>query len=161
MYQCKHFKITELVYPEIYNQYKNNQRLLWLAFDDRLLMTLDLLREKYGSITINNWNAGGPRKESALRNMSTTTGAALSQHKFGRAADLIFSKITAEQVRQEMKKEGCFEKGYFDTEVAKTSPFRMIHAVEWLEKGKPISWFHFDIRNDSVHVDRCIKIINV
>jgi len=51
MYKCDHFKIQELVSPGVY---KDRGDKAWELLDDRLLMTLDKLRERYGPIIVNN-----------------------------------------------------------------------------------------------------------
>ena len=68
-YIPKHFSIEELVPPpefmpkELRAEYKKHPESLFRLFDQRLLVTLDRLRERYGSCSINNWHlfdAAGP-----------------------------------------------------------------------------------------------------
>ncbi|HBC3824791.1 TPA: hypothetical protein NJ423_003404 [Vibrio parahaemolyticus] len=42
MYKCQHFKIQELVTPQMYSTWGVR---CWSLFDDRLLRTLDALRK--------------------------------------------------------------------------------------------------------------------
>ena len=162
MYIPKYFQPHELVYPELFFTYekKNQTNSLWLSIDERVLITLDCLRERFGTCYVNNYYWGGNRKESGLRNMSTSTGATLSQHKFGRACDVVFKNITAEEVRQEMKKLRCFDKDMRNETDSKYLPFKYINAIEWHQNGNPISWFHFDVRNDR-GTNNAIKWFNV
>ena len=51
MYRCNHFAIHELV-PR--NIFKDRGEKAWELLDDRLLITLDRLRERYGPMTVNN-----------------------------------------------------------------------------------------------------------
>lgn len=161
MYIPKYFAIHELIGPNLYNQY-NGASSLWLALDERMLRTLDLLRSKYGRMIVNNWRSGGPRKESGLREMGTSTGAALSQHKFGRAADVLFMEtesVTPESVRKEMKALGVFDSDMRESENPDVAPFRFINRVEWYANGSAITWFHFDVGNDRA-VSGGIRIVN-
>lgn len=150
MHKCKYFGIHELVYPSLYKEYEKLGKLdtLWYAFDDRLLITLDALREAFGPIIVNDWKNGGQFRESGLRDMSTTTGAKLSQHKFGRAADAKFKNISAEKVRIKMKELGLFDTPMPSPELMEKDdpryPFRYIRCIEWADD---MSWFHFDVRN--------------
>ncbi len=133
LYIPRYFRIEELVYPEFYEQFQHRgEDYMWLAFDARVLQTADRLRERYGPMTVNNWLWGGSRTESGLRAMDTSTGAALSQHKFGRALDCIFHDCTADEVRADMKKWGVY------------AEFRLITCIE---EFPGMSWFHFDVRN--------------
>jgi len=160
MYIPKNFAIHELVGPDLFNKYSVTTTL-WLAFDQYALMALQALRERYGSIIVNNWKSGGTRKESGLREMTTTTGAALSQHKFGRAFDILFmGNVTPEQVRQEMKSLDLFDRDCRQETDPKYRTFDYINCIEWYDNGKPISWFHFDTRNDR-GPNNSIKVVNV
>ena len=97
----KHFTIQEFVYPELYNQW-GDKSIYFL--DQRIVNVAEFIREKINKpITINNWHTGGQYKESGLRSLNTSTGGALSQHKFGRAADLKVQGMTPAQVLQFIK----------------------------------------------------------
>jgi hypothetical protein len=84
VYRCKHFEIYELVTPDIFSARGD---AAWELLDPRLLITVDAVRERFGRTIINNWKSGGQYHESGLRVFGTSTGAKLSQHFFGRAAD--------------------------------------------------------------------------
>lgn len=173
-YQPANFKIEELVYPDIYKWAKTNGRLelLWGRFNIGILETAQLLREHYGvPIVINNWHVGGSFSLSGLRPVPVflpdggylegskpSVGASLSVHQMGGALDMKFKGISAEQVREDMRSVGAFEEGAFENPEFLKSPFRYIRRVEWLQNGKPISWFHADTSNtDYDHV----YIVNV
>ncbi len=101
---------------------------LWLI-DDRILRTMDAIREHYGKpVTINNWFWGGQYKERGLRSMTTTTGAKYSQHKFGRAVDFHIVGIPAETIRNDIRK----------------GLFPLITCIE-----KDVNWVHIDVRNEN------------
>lgn len=127
MYKCKYFAIHELVPPKVFDE---RGEKAWELIDDRLLITLDRLRERYGSITINNYVWGKDRQWSGLRTPDSPYFSPYSQHTFGRAADCIFADVTAEQVRQDMLNN-------IDDPL-----FEFVRSIEL-----SVSWLHFDIRN--------------
>ncbi|MBI9113281.1 peptidase M15 [Maridesulfovibrio ferrireducens] len=141
IYKTNHFRIEELVSPEFYEANKSRGELMWLAFDARVLITLDLLRKVYGPLTVNDWLWGGPFKYSGLRSMDCEEGAALSQHKFGRAADAKFKNVTADEVRNDMRKKGLL------APENKWSGSRCFDSITCIEETPNMSWFHFDVRN--------------
>ena len=127
MYKCKHFSIEELVSP---GTFQARGEKAWLLLDDRMLITLDRLREKYGKATVNNWKFGGDRHWSGLRTPDSPYYSTYSQHSYGRAADVIFNDVTSEEVRQEIIANP-------------TDPtFEFITSME-----EGVSWLHFDVRN--------------
>ena len=125
MYKPIHFSVHELVPQEVYEKW-GAKALMFL--DEAALITLDALRERYGSITVNNWFWGGDRQWSGLRTEKSHYGSQYSQHRFGRAFDCLFKDITAEEVRQEI--------------LADPDLFPLINSLEL-----NTSWLHFDCRN--------------
>jgi hypothetical protein len=101
-----HFFLDELVPPSIY--------LKWGAraicfIDYRILMAADWLHDTIGLPVIgNNWISGGQYKESVLREFNTTTGAKMSQHKFGRAFDAKIKGMTPHEVHEVILKHQEF-----------------------------------------------------
>lgn len=142
IYIPEFFALHELVGPEFHAQNVSRGNQAFMAFDPYALMTLDALRRAYGPIVVNNWRAGGQFKESGLREMGTGTGAALSQHKFGRAFDCKFSRTTAAQVRADMRAAGCFSAS--TPRDAIPEAFKYITRIEEFDG---MSWFHFDTGN--------------
>lgn len=130
MYVPKHFKSFELFPPDILaqNAYMGD-KIFWLI-DDRVLWTNDQLRERYGKVYMNTWYWGGNHQYRGYRSFDCQVGAKWSQHKFGRASDLDFAEVEAEEVRQDILKNP------FDP------IFEHITAIEM-----DISWFHYDVRN--------------
>jgi len=127
MYKCEHFAIHELVPKHIYE--KRGEKA-WELLNPLMLITLDRLRERYGSMRMNNYHWGKDDQWRGLRTPDSKYYSETSKHSQGNAADPIFSKVTAEQVRQDMEDHpdwDCFE---FITEI---------------ELG--ISWFHFACSN--------------
>jgi hypothetical protein len=94
-YRPKYFALNEVVYPGAI-QARGEQA--WQLMDDRILRGADWLREKFGPCVINGKFGGKGFTESGLRDPFTTTGAKFSQHKFGRALDLKFMKVTCTEV---------------------------------------------------------------
>lgn len=131
MYKCKHFKIYELVPKHIYEA---RGEKAWELLDEKLLMTIDTLRELLGCpITINNYNWGGDRNWSGVRTggFYASLGEydkSLSQHKYGRAVDMLIKGMEAEKVRQFIYKN--------------KDKFPYITFVE-----TKINWVHIDVRN--------------
>lgn len=134
-YIPKYFQPHELVPPDIYSELAGDPVKICRLFDNRALITLDRLRERYGQITVNNWLWDGERTESGLRNPKTAIGARWSDHKFGRAFDCLFKKITAEQVRLDILADPFHP------------DFELITCLEMTVSGKPITWLHFATRN--------------
>jgi len=127
MYKCRYFAVHELVPPDIFNQ---QGELAWELLDERLLITLDRLRGRYGPITINNYYWGKDRQWSGFRTRESPYYSPLSQHSFGRAADCLFRETTAEQVRQEI------------IATPDDPDFELIGSLEL-----DVSWLHVDVRN--------------
>jgi hypothetical protein len=127
MYRCEHFAIHELVPPHVYQE--RGERA-WELLDERLLVTLDRLRRRFGSITVNNYHWGRDREWSGLRTKDSPFYSPFSQHTFGRAADCLFSGKTAEEVRQDILNH------------PDSPDFELIGSIEL-----GVSWLHFDVRN--------------
>ena len=81
-------------------------------------------------MTVNNYYWGKNREWSGLRTSDSPYYSAFSQHTFGRAADCLFSGISAEEVRQDILAN------------PQDNDFKLIGS---LELG--VSWLHFDVRN--------------
>ena len=127
MYTCEFFQLRELVPQKVFER---RGAKAWELLDERLLFAIDRLRGKYGRMTINNWHWGGDRMWSGLRTPGSPFYSPTSQHSFGRAADILFSDIAAEDVRK-------------DIQANPNSPeFDLINAVE-IE----VPWLHIDVRN--------------
>ncbi len=128
MIKCEHFKIYELVPPQVY---KDRGQKAWELFDPKLLTAIDMLRETFGSATVNDWKWGGNFKWSGLRTNQCRIGAKYSQHRFGRAADMKFKNITPAEIRKAIRSDliGFKEMG--------------VTCIE----NKTKTWLHVDVRN--------------
>ena len=125
----KNFTIQEFVDPDTYNKF--GDKSIWFI-DQTLLRIVQQLRDEFGPITINNWDSGGNRKWSGLRTNSSPYYKPYSQHSFGRAADLLFT----------------------DTSIDDVSKSILSREYDWkrmglggIELGK--SWLHIDTRNSN------------
>jgi hypothetical protein len=94
-YRPKYFALNEVIPPAIIAE--RGERA-WALMDDRILRGADWLRKIFGPATINGRFNGKVFTESGLRDPFTKTGAKWSQHKFGRALDLKFHKVTPKEV---------------------------------------------------------------
>jgi len=126
-YNCKYFTIEELVPKEYMDIYTESQ--LWAMFDDRLLKGIDLLRDDFGKVTINDWSWGGKFNYSGLRPQSWYMNPSASQHCYGRGADLKFKEVDAETVRTAIL----------------ANEDRYSRFISRLEKD--VAWLHCDIAN--------------
>ena len=127
MYIPKNFSLKEFLpkdfYEEMYPKYGNR---LWLIFDRVGLQTVQQLRDTYGKMLCNDWPYGGKNQYRGYRPPSCKIGAPLSQHRFGRAWDLIPLETPLETIRQHIL-EGRWP------------------TIRGLELN--VSWLHIDFRN--------------
>ncbi len=130
MYQPKYFELYELLSEPDYQLHGHRTAVCWGLFDERLLKTLDLLRLKYGPMTMNNWYWGGSLNWRGFRGSGCTVGTDLSQHRFGRGADSHSKRVSAKEIREDIK-----ENRYPET-------FQYITCIE-----DDVFWLHFDVRN--------------
>ena len=127
-YIPEHFKIQELVSRDMFIRNQHQPHKLWLLFDMYLLQEADRLRKRYGACYVNNWHNGGNLQGCGFREERKATD--FSQHHFGRALDLHFVKVTAEEVRQELIKD------------CQQGRNEIIKGIEL-----KVSWLHIDTRN--------------
>lgn len=157
-YTPKYLKSFELCDKDFYTAAKSaREEYIFWQFNPLVLMTADLLRERYGSITVNNWMSGGPWSQRGLRS-NDSTGAVFGPHKRGAALDCNFKNATAEEVRKDMEKFGCFKPGFKSAFTKDSACFQHIGRVEDTLKGAQISWFHFDIWNSQADDGSIIKL---
>lgn len=103
MYIPNHFELYEVLPQYLYNEhFADRGDKLWSIFDERLLRTMDMLRERYGPMVGNDWKWGGANNFRGWRPTRSFVGAVFSQHKYGRAMDLKPLNATAEQIRQDI-----------------------------------------------------------
>jgi len=100
-----YFALEELVCPHVFEKYKIRA---WMFLDQRLLTTIDTIRDRLGhSIYVNDWVMGGTYDERGLRCLRCDLVKAkiqvgeiyMSAHCFGKALDFSVSGLNAEEVR--------------------------------------------------------------
>ena len=127
----KYFTIQELVSPEIYELLENDA---WKLLDQKLIETIDFIRESLGiPLICNNWHWGGSRKNCGMRSKTCTTGAKKSLHKSGQAVDLISTKMSAKEIRNKLE------------QIQDELPYP-IRVEKWDDNGE-LSWVHIDTGN--------------
>lgn len=108
-YIPKYFQLYELLPPELYTydmmvSEEARERGFANYFDERLLITIDVVREIIGlPLICNTWFQDGNRKNCGFRSLQCSVGVAQSQHKLGKAVDLICHKMSAEEMRQKIE----------------------------------------------------------
>ena len=129
--KSKHFKVHELVPKALYDKYGEKA---WRYVPKALIRVIDDLKEKFpeGSMTINNYYWNGSREWSGIRTGDSKYYSIGSQHSYGNALDIVWSKYTAVEVRK--------------------------YILEEYKAGNPIytelggleiaSWVHLDVRNE-------------
>lgn len=139
MFKPKYFNIKELVNPTLLKQI--GEQIAWTIFDENVLKAADLLREKYGPITI---NANG-LTDCGLRDPQSSTGAKYSMHKIGRALDghIVSIEKAAANIKDanERKKYKIKEYNRVRKELLKDPKFDKINFED------NINWLHFDTGN--------------
>ncbi|WP_027368194.1 hypothetical protein [Desulfocurvibacter africanus] len=127
-----HFTWPELLPESIYRELELVKRLdrCALFLDDRILITADRLRQRYGKLVCNTWFFGGQHQFRGYRPQGCGVGALLSQHRFGRALDLVPVQATAAEIRADIRAHPELE------------AFGHITCVE-----DGVGWLHVDCRN--------------
>jgi hypothetical protein len=101
-----YFSLDEFVCEDIYNHFGD---VAWQFFDARLLITLDILRQKFNKpIYINNWQVHGEFDERGYRCLQCSLVKKaieekrlyVSPHMTGQGADFDVLGLLAEEVRQ-------------------------------------------------------------
>ena len=131
----------ELVPQSVYNAYSGSSRL-WLCFDPLILRAGDLARERYGKMIANTWKWGGRHQYRGLRSWDCEVGAELSQHKFGRALDLVPVEAAPEEIRQDILKGSAPE---------------IAELISCLEMD--ISWLHMDRGNRTANHESGLQLV--
>lgn len=128
-YRPTYYKAQEWVPRSIFEAFGPARSFQFL--DDRILITGDRLRKRYGPILLNTWHLGGPRDSCGFRRPDDPEGAPLSMHKLGKAGDFHFGDVSLEEVREELRAHPELEVFEFVTRVEMNTP----------------SWLHLDVAN--------------
>ena len=101
IYKCKHFTLSELLPKELMDKKSYG----WGTFDERLKITIDVIRDILGiPLTCNNWESGGNRNYSGARPKDTPYYKYGSYHSIRpdrkvMAVDLVSTKMSASEMR--------------------------------------------------------------
>lgn len=156
IYTPKHFSPQELIAPRIYAVCGADALYM---YDPKILKAADEFRKIFGPMIANTYHSPkmikkyGRHRFRGLRPLDCKIGASKSAHKVGikklslySAIDLIPLNISAQEIRESVKKDQKYWNKYFS-------------RMEELKKGKPISWLHFDSKPVKGHIG--IKFFNV
>ncbi len=136
VYECKWFKLHELVSPAVYAHFGV---FAWRFLDEGMKKDADLLREIWGKpLIINNYAWGGSYKESGLRcNTDSIVRSKktpyLSGHILGRAFD-----IKPEDIKDVPELYKCVQLNFHK--------FQSISRMENIKYA--VSWVHVDNLGD-------------
>jgi hypothetical protein len=130
----KNLWLDEYIPKEMYIKYQHKLHWLTRVLDERMIKADQMLRDRFGSVTINNWMSGGVRNESGLRTPECKHYSLTSGHTIGKCSDKIF-KVTAEEVLDDIKKN---YRTYGITEIET--------GVSWVHSG--VRWYDNDILNE-------------
>lgn len=144
-YKSKYFELYELLPPELYKvdyyESESARELGYGLIDEKLLITIDIIREDIvkAPLICNTWYINGTIKNAGVRSSNCTVGASNSQHKLGKAIDLVCHYYSAEEMRQMLEKNKHLL----------PFPIRVERNVDWLHidvkdmdyKGKKIVYF--------------------
>lgn len=125
------FRITEFVPKQIFDRFGANA---WWLIDPKVPRICAEIKADFGGaqVIINNWYAGGVRQFSGYRPISCKTGGNDSQHRHGRAADVLVAGHTADAVRDHI--------------LAQKEKYIALGLTTLEHKAFAPTWVHFDVR---------------
>jgi len=129
IHKPKWFKIYELVDPQTYHKFGDDKS--WWFITPEVVQFIDLMRDTYGKIIINDWFWGGSYKWSGFRTPESPDYSYWSQHSRGNATDMKFQDVTVEEVREDLK-ERWNDYGVFPITIE-----------------KDVGWLHADFRTQN------------
>lgn len=141
MYKPKYFKANELVTPEVYEKYGENS---FKFIDEKILMFLDKIRERYGKPIIvnsykNNLKQRGLRsniseivKEKTLKNQLY-----LSAHTLGRAVDFHVNGMDLKEIYSDIINN---PDEFKEIERIETGDYTLAHGYIHVDTMKTPGW---------------------
>ena len=123
------FRIEELVPRAVFSE--RGKLAEWLLCPAALLV-LGQIRADFGPCVVNDWLYGGRNEFRGFRPAGCPVGAAFSQHRYGRAFDVITTKTPVEAARQEIIRQA-------------RAGHQVYSLIGGIELG--VSWLHFDTRS--------------
>jgi len=139
MFKRGDFDLEELIPKDEFNFLGEEG---WLLLDERIVITNQALRDKFGPITINNWHKGGDRSLSGYRPINCDIGAKRSYHKRGQAVDQVYHNESAAYVRDYIRNNQA------------EFPY-----ITFMEDYPAMSWVHIDVRISPRSINPSQKII--
>jgi hypothetical protein len=134
IYQCRHFKIFELVDQRTYDLYGETA---WMFFPDESKRMIDGIRDYFSMlagkdvpVTINNWHFNGTHQWRGLRTIEFTGGAVRSFHRLAAAFDMDIEGVPAHEARRE---------------ILANQDHEYLQYITCMEDR--VSWLHVDRRN--------------
>lgn len=121
-----HEYIPELLYKKFCDE---KPHYLMNMIDPRLPLVDQFLIDRFGSAYINNWYYDGMRQWSGIRTPGSPYYSMFSEHTYGRASDKIFSKVSAEEVREDIENN-----------------YSMYQSLGLTCIEANVSWVHSDLR---------------
>jgi len=97
------FWLHEYIPRALYEATHKRPHRLMNCIDPRMIKIDQVMRNRYGPATINNWYTGGEREWSGVRTAGSPYYSFFSEHSWGRASDKLFSDMSAEEVRADIK----------------------------------------------------------
>lgn len=137
MYKCRHFKIYELVDPDTYKQFG---QMCWKFFNNRALEALDLSRDVFGPLTVNDWKWGGNFMWSGLRTPDSPVWTNMSAHGRGCAFDVKSKEWSGTAMRTMIRTEKSL--GGSSLGVDKVAKIQRIKQLINEIELSTVSWMH-------------------
>lgn len=92
------FTIHEFVPKSVYERFGNKS--IWFI-DIRIVRICQFLRDYIDRpLKINDWHIGGSFQNSGFRLSDETVGSPMSQHKYGRAADIKIEGFSTDEIHE-------------------------------------------------------------
>jgi len=124
------FILQEFVPKEIYSKW--GEKSIWFV-PKRNILLAQFFRDRFGHTTVNDWHNGGQYNYSGFRPPECKVGAELSQHRFCNADDFKFSKVTIQEVYEDVIKNFDLYSKYGLTTIENITA--------------TLTWLHCDFRN--------------
>jgi hypothetical protein len=134
-YKTEHFKIEELVCPELLKSIKED--ILWEMFDKNLLVFADFVRETYGITTCNTVIL----TDCGARTMDNPHYPKYDPHKYFRALDLHIVSIDKENLGP------ARDLAYNELRLKLLKDYASQVGIDNIHFENDISWLHIDTYN--------------
>jgi hypothetical protein len=136
MYKPRHFTLKELTCPHVFSKFGE---VAWQFFDDKMLMTIDLIRDQLGPIYVNNWDFDKKMRDltgmslfdergfrciqcSLVKDAIAQNRLYVSPHMTGQGVDFDVKGMLASEVRKWLK----------ENSLILPYPIRLENAVTWV-----------------------------